>query len=174
MIGRCTRRVNVWLLWVVLGFVPTANAAESVPIKVFVAIPELVLDGDSIRYAQGVCRLVGIDSQERAKGRQPGQPLADEAWRALRGELLRGLNTVLVYGTDKYGRSLCVVIDAQGYVVNLWLVESGMAEGYLLDRAPFAEGLKQAESRAKAEGRGIWQIPNRERPEAYRKRMREK
>ena len=164
--------VVAWVM--LLTALALAAPAIPTPTKVFVAAPEKVVDGDTVVYPQGSCRLLGLDAPERAKGQQPGQPLADEAWRALRGELLRGPNTVIVYGTDKYGRLLCVIIDPQGYVVNVWLVESGMAEAYMTDRAPFAKGLEEAAARAKAEGRGIWQIPNRERPEAYRKRMRER
>ena len=159
------------ILFVTLGW---AGPATPIPSKVFVAAPERVIDGDSVVYPQGVCRLLGVDAPERARGGQPGQPLAEEAWRALQGELLRGPNTVLVYAEkDRYGRMLCAILDAQGYVVNIWLVESGFAEAYLTDRAPFAAGLLEAESRAKTQGRGIWQLPNRESPAAYRKRLKE-
>ena len=117
--------------------------------------------------------MLGVDAPERKRGGQLGQPLAEEAFRALRDELMRGPNTVLVYGKDRYGRSLCAILDASGYLVNLWLIESGMAESYLLDRSPFGSGFLEAEKRAKAEGRGIWKLLNRESPAAYRKRLKE-
>ena len=170
MIGQCTRIVNV--LSLVLG-VTLANAAEPMPVKVFVATPERVIDGDSIRYPQGVCRLLAIDAPERKKGQQPGQPMAEEAFKALRDEAMRGPTTVIVYGRDKYERLLCWVIDHAGYALNLMLVESGFGIAYMTERSPFAAGLLEAQRRAQAEKRGIWSLPKRETPEAYRKRMRE-
>ena len=162
------------LLALMLCLAIRADAAEPIPIKVFVAIPERVIDGDSIRYAQGICRLVGVDSQERKKGQQPGQPMAEDAFKALRDEAMRGETTVIVYGRDKYDRMLCWVIDHAGYALNLMLVESGFGEAYLLERSPFAAGLVEAQQRAQAEKRGIWSLPKHEAPERYRKRMRER
>mgnify|MGYP001558628742 FL=1 len=163
------------LLWtaLVLAFVTTAGAeAPKSPTRVFVAMPERVTDGASIVYSQGACRLLGVDAPERARTGHPGQPLGEEAFRALRDELMRGPTTVLVYGTDRYGRMLCWVIDSNGYGVNLWLVESGMGEAYMVDRSPFARGLAEAQKRAQTDKRGIWNLPAYESPESFRKRMR--
>ena len=157
------------ILFVTLGWA----ASVPQPTRVFMALPERVPDGDTIIYAQGSCRLVGLDSPERKKGQQPGQPMAEDAFKALRDEAMRGPTTVIVYGTDKYGRMLCWVIDHAGYALNLMLVESGFAGAYLTDRSPFAVGVLEAQRRAQAEKRGIWSLPKREAPEAYRKRMRE-
>ena len=158
----------------VLAFVTTAGAeAPKPPTRVFVAVPERVTDGDTIVYPQGACRLLGVDAPERGRGKAAGQPLGEEAFRALRDEVMRGQTTVLVYGIDRYGRMLCWVIDSNGYGVNLWLVESGMGEAYMLDRSPFARGLAEAQKRAQADKRGIWNLPGYESPEAFRKRMRQ-
>ena len=161
------------LVWTALvaAFVTTAGAeAPKSPTRVFVAVPERIIDGDSVAYPQGVCRLVGLDSPERRPA--PGQRMAEEAFRALRDEIMRGPTTVLVYGVDRYGRSLCIVIDSTGYVVNLWLVESGFAETYMLENSPFSAGLRAAEARAQKEKRGIWGLTPYESPSSYRKRMK--
>ena len=167
--------LGVLLLFIVLVVLMVAGGAEpaKAPLRVFVATPERIVDGDTVVYVQGSCRLAGVDSPERRPA--PGQPLAEDAFRALRDELLRGPNTVLVYQEkDKYGRMICAILDASGYLVNLWLVESGFAETYFLDRSPFAPGFAAAQQRAKAEKRGIWALPKYESPEHFRKRMREK
>lgn len=155
------------ILLVTLGW--AASAPQ--PTRVFVAVPERVTDGDTIIYPQGACRLLGIDAPERGRGKAAGQPLGEEAFQALRDEIMRGQTTVLVYGIDRYGRMLCWVIDSNGYAVNLWLVESGMGETYMLDRSPFARGLAEAQKRAQTDKRGIWNLPSYESPEAFRKRM---
>ena len=163
------------LVWTALvaAFVTTAGAeAPKSPTRVFVAVPERIIDGDSVAYPQGVCRLVGLDSPERRPA--PGQRMAEDAFRALREEALRGPTTVLVYGTDKYGRMLCWVIDQAGYSVNLMLVESGFAEAYLVTRSPFTAGLVEAQRRAQADKRGIWRLPGYESPESWRKRHKAK
>lgn len=149
-----------------------AWGAEPVPTKVFQARPERVVDGDTVVYPQGVCRLIGVDAPEVAHGGHPAQPMGEQAWEGLSGELVQGVNTVLVYGTDKYGRMLCAILDHAGYLTNLWLVESGLAETYLLERAPFAKGLAEAQARAKTERRGIWGLGRYERPSDYRKRIK--
>ena len=151
-----------------IGAGPTQKAE-----RVFVALPERIPDGDTITYPQGSCRLVGVDAPERKKGRQPGQPGAEDAFKALRDEAMRGPTTVLVYGVDRYGRLLCWVIDHAGYALNLMIVESGFGEAYMTDRSPFAAGLLEAQRRAQAEKRGIWALTPYESPERYRKRMRE-
>ena len=156
------------ILFVTLGWA----ASAPLPTRVFVAQPERVPDGDTIIYAQGSCRLVGLDSPERKKGQQPGQPMAEDAFKALRDEAMRGPTTVIVYGVDRYGRMLCWVIDHAGYALNLMLVESGMAWTYLLANSPFADGLRSAQERAKVERRGIWHLQNPEPPWEYRKRIK--
>ena len=160
-------------LGVVVGLLVVAFGAEPAPTKVFTAKPERIPDGDTVVYPQGVCRLIGIDAPEVSHGGQHvGQPLGDQAKLGLQGELVRGVNTVLVYGTDKYGRMLCLILDPFGYVANIWMVESGMAEAYLLEKAPFADGLRQAEARAQKDKRGVWGLPKYERPSDYRKRVK--
>lgn len=157
--------LGAWAQW--------ASSAAKGPARVFAAQAERVLDGDTVVYPQGSCRLLGIDAPERKHGAgRTGQPLAEESFQALRQELMRGINTVLVYGTDRYGRMLCIVIDPSGYVANLWMVESGWGEAFMLESSPFAEGILTAEQRAKAEKRGIWSLPVYERPADYRKRTK--
>ena len=142
------------------------------PTETFVAPAERIVDGDTIVYPRGVCRLIGVDAPEVSHPKQPGQPLGLEAQQAVAGQLQQGSNTVLVFGRDRYGRMLCAVLDHQGYLVNLMLLESGLAETYLLEKSPFAGGFRDAEARAKAQKMGIWGLPKYERPHDYRQRMK--
>lgn len=155
------------ILFVTLGWA----ASGPQPTRVFVALPERVTDGDSVVYKEGVCRLSGLDAPERTP--VPGQRLAQEAFEVVRDALMRGPNTVIVYGTDKYARLLCVILDPTGYMVNLLLVESGLAQTYFLERSPFALGLAEAQRRAQADKRGIWDLRGYEPPASFRKRMKE-
>ena len=156
------------------GLLVVAFGAEPAPTKVFTAKPERIPDGDTVVYpGNRVCRLMGIDAPEVAHGgKHTGQPLGAQALAGLQGELVRGPNTVLVYGTDKYGRMLCVILDDDGYMANLFMVESGLAATYLTERAPFKHGLEEAEKRAKQDRRGIWNLPNYESPSKYRQRVK--
>ena len=169
-------RVALVLLGVLLGSgaaaAPPLIPKFLIPTQTFVARPERISDGDTVVYPAGVCRLVGVDAPEIPHPKQPGQPLGQQAMEALRGELQGGVNTVLVYGKDRYGRFLCAILDPQGYLVNLMLLESGLAEAYFLDKAPFAEGFRAAEARAQQQKLGVWGLPKYERPEDYRKRMK--
>jgi len=142
------------------------------PPKTFTARAERVVDGDSIIFPQGVCRLIGIDAPEIAHGAKTGQPWGREAQLALAGQVGMGQVTVLVYGFDKYGRMLCAILDAHGYLINLTLLESGLAQTYMLEKSPFANGFLAAESRAKKAQIGIWGLSNYESPADYRRRLK--
>lgn len=165
--------LGVVLLAGLLAWAEWASSAPKGPDRVFAAQAERVIDGDTVVYPQGSCRLLGIDAPERKHGAgRTGQPLAEESFQALRQELMRGVNTVITYGFDRYGRLLCVIIDPSGYVANVWMAESGWAEAFMLESSPFAEGILTAEQRARSEKRGIWNLPVYERPADYRKRTR--
>lgn len=164
--------IGLVLLAGLFAWVQWASSAPKGPDRVFAAMAERVVDGDTVIYPQGSCRLLGIDAPERKHGVQPGQPLAEESFQALRQELMRGFNTVITYGVDRYGRMLCIVIDPSGYVANIWMTESGWAEAFMLESSPFAEGILTAEQRARTEKRGIWKLPVYERPADYRARTK--
>lgn len=173
--GRAATLILLGVLW--MGgaqAAPALIAKHLIPTETFVAPAERVVDGDTVVYNRGTCRLIGLDAPEIAHPKQPGQLMGQQAMEALRGELQTGPNTVLVYGKDRYGRFLCAILDAQGYLVNLMLLESGLAETYLTEKSPFAAGFLAAEARAKHSKLGVWGLPKYERPSDYRKRMRER
>lgn len=149
-----------------------ASAAAGEPTGAFEAEPEAVSDGDTVRFPEGPCRLIGIDAPELAKGDAPGQPLAEEARLRLRGHVEGMKVTVIVYGTERWGRRLCLLLGPGGELVNLALVQAGLAEVYRDFPRPFAARFDRAERQAKQSRRGIWGLPTYERPADYRRRMR--
>lgn len=141
---------------------------RSLPSRVFVAVPERIVDGDTVVFPQGSCRLLGIDAPEKA------QPFGMQATQAL-AALLPPKESVLVLawiGQDRYGRMLCLIVGADGYLVNLAMVESGAALVYLAEGSTIHRGLLEAQARAVNERRGVWALPQIELPWVYRERMR--
>lgn len=73
---------------------------------------------------------------------------------------------------DKYKRSVCMVwLDDRN--INLEMVREGFAEAFIeyLKESYKAEFLK-AEREARAAKRGIWSLPDYERPRDFRKRLK--
>ena len=137
-----------------------------------------VADGDTLSFTgrREVCRLTGIDAPETAKkGRHEGQPLGAEAQVFLEKLVGGRVVTVLVYGADRYGRFLCWVLSPDTLSANLEMVRFGLAEVYVYDAAappPFLSVLQQAEVEAQVARRGVWGLPDRESPAAFRRRLR--
>ena len=143
------------------------------PTSVFFAPPLEIVDGDTVKFEhRGLCRLIGIDAPEDGDA-AGGQPVGEQATKALRALLpLKDPVLVLVWGRDRYRRMLCLILAADGYPVNLTLVESGMAYVYLAEGFSLYSALVQAQQRAQIDRRGVWWLPKRELPWHYRARMR--
>ncbi len=126
-----------------------------------------VIDGDTLTVefhgdVQTV-RLIGVDSPEVQGPYTEAECYGAEASEAAR-ELLEGHNVRLASDpsqdeTDRFGRRLAYVWTEEGVLVNLWLVEEGLAQEYTydLDR-PYVlrREMLMAEARAKREARGLW------------------
>jgi endonuclease YncB( thermonuclease family) len=110
-----------------------------------------VADGDTIRVLDAQkhefrIRLEGIDSPE--KGQPFGDAARDATSRLAFGKQVR----VHVSGLDDYGRSLGRV-EIDGLELNRTLVTEGMAWRYKYSRDA---ALGAAETKARAERRGLW------------------
>ena len=115
-----------------------------------------VIDGDTLVLMSGErVRLLAIDTPET------GQPFYQEAKDWLKGKV-EGQPVSLESGNedrDKYGRLLRYVYLG-GELVNLELVELGLASVYMLEPGEKYYSLfLEAESQAKAQGLGIWGYP---------------
>jgi endonuclease YncB( thermonuclease family) len=124
------------------------------------------LDGDSVVVNGREMRLKGMDAPEAHQtceiaGQQT--PCGRQATIALRRWLARGPLTCTGREIDRYNR-LLVVCRVNGQDIGADMVRNGFAVDY--------GSYPDEEKAAAAEFRGIW-AGTFERPEAYRRRMRE-
>lgn len=111
-----------------------------------------VADGDTISVMHNdraeKVRLNGIDCPEKH------QAYGARAKQFTSERLFGQIVTVIVSGTDRYGRTLGEVILADGTSLNRTLVEEGLAWWYR--RYSDDDALRQLEEEARAAGRGLW------------------
>lgn len=137
-----------------------------------------VADGDTVTVEtdNGTklrCRLAYIDAPEIQHGKKPGQPYGNEAKAALAAAVQGKRVTVEIKDIDRYRRMVAAIWLGRDNV-NLFMIRHGYAEAYVeymrdpVDRSQYL----RAQSEAKAEKRGIWSLPQYERPSDFRKRVR--
>jgi micrococcal nuclease len=108
-------------------------------------------------------RLIGIDAPEVARDGSPGQCFADQATVRAR-ELLGGARVTLGLDPtqdqfDRHGRLLAYAWLADGRLVNLAMLNEGLAYEFTYDRNrpyAFARAFRAARHGAEAEGVGLW------------------
>ena len=125
------------------------------------------IDGDTIevRITDHIerVRLIGIDTPESVARDRPVECFGIEAKHRLAALLPSGTQIRLerdIEARDRYGRLLAYVFrTADGTHINLLLVQEGFAEAraFAPNTARQSE-LDQAESAAKAAGRGLWSV----------------
>jgi micrococcal nuclease len=121
-----------------------------------------VYDGDTILISgpdeRKVIRLLGIDAPETAKSKgEPSQPYSQKARRHLASLILKRAVTLVVYGEDRYHRTLAVVYcDTRD--INHAMLQAGLAEVYRgrtpdgFDKAPYLK----TEAEARQTQTGMW------------------
>jgi endonuclease YncB( thermonuclease family) len=122
-----------------------------------------VYDGDTVLVSQPQkksvkVRLIGIDAPEMyKKDRMPAQPYSRKAKRYLSKRVLHRQVHIDIYGRDRYGRILGVLLldDAD---INLEMIQSGLAEVYRgkMEAGFDAEPYREAQADARQSKRGIW------------------
>jgi micrococcal nuclease len=126
-------------------------------------------DGSTLKV-----RLIGIDAPESRGGDDGrGQPLGQEA-KAHINTLIKGKHVkVRVISLDRYERSLGEVFYGN-MLVNVEMLKQGLAESYIWsDDVINAPRYESAEAKAQSAHKGIWSLEDYERPEDFRRRMRE-
>jgi micrococcal nuclease len=126
-----------------------------------------VHDGDTIRTQKYRIRLACIDAPELK------QPLGYKS----RDNLLKLISQagdriqLQIVDTDRHGRKVALIY-ANGKLLNLQQVTDGMGYAYkkYLDSCPQAEAIKQAETIAQQQRRGVW-AGNYQPPWEFRKRQ---
>jgi endonuclease YncB( thermonuclease family) len=124
------------------------------------------IDGDSLVVLGREMRLKGLDAPEaRQLCSLAGQsiPCGRQAMQALQRWLARGPVTCIGHETDRYGR-LLVTCRVNGADIGADLVRNGAAVAF--------GSYAAEESEARAAYRGLWG-GEFERPEDYRRRMRD-
>ncbi|MBI5518842.1 MAG: thermonuclease family protein [Desulfovibrio sp.] len=128
-----------------------------------------VHDGDSIAVygpdEQVVhVRLYGIDAPEFK------QPYGYQAKTRLRKLASRKTLEIEPVDTDRYGRTVALVYDKDGRLLNEAMVADGLAWVYeKYCQKDICEGLRQLEAQARQERRGLWADPAPQRPEDWRR-----
>lgn len=138
-----------------------AGAAQAAGYEARVAS---VVDGDTVTLAgderQSV-RLIGINTPEKARSGEPGEPLADAATQAL-AALIGNKPVRIIPGPerqDRHGRLLAWV-EAGGRDAGLDLVRDGLAVVVAFPpNIARIEAYLGAERAARKAGRGIWGLP---------------
>jgi len=125
-----------------------------------------VLDGDTFVLdtgsgQTGKIRLYGIDAPELK------QPWGAESKQALAALINQQPITVIIVGTDRYGRTIGKVYK-DGQYINLLMVSGGHAWHYT-QYAPKDGDLQLAEQSARAARLGLWQSPSAKPPWAERR-----
>ena len=143
-----------------------------------------VSDGDTIHLTTPEqtklkVRLYGIDAPETDKinnhtGRisKPGQPYGEESWKALENKIMGKQVKLDILDIDKYRRMVGMIyLDNRN--INLEMVREGYAEAYMeYLKPPYRSEFIEAEREARSAKKGIWSLPNYERPKDFRKRLK--
>lgn len=148
---------------------PSPLAAAAAP-EVLRGTVVTVYDGDTVRVRlEGrrteTVRLIGVDSPELDDPREAARLLAFLAKRFAFGRLYQKKVELLPgpEARDAYGRLLAFVRTEDGSLFNVALVREGFAHAFL--KFPFDEDLRrklrEAETEARRDGRGLW------KPEPY-------
>ena len=151
------------VIWAILLLPALATAAEPFTAKVV-----RVKDGDTIVVLQGTeqidVRLDGIDCPES------GQPFGQKAKQAVSKVAFGKTVTIRSSGTDRYGRTLGVVILPDDRNLNQALVQYGYAWWYR--KYSDDQTLAKLEAEARKERRGLWADPKAVPPWDWRDRQK--
>lgn len=170
------------LSFVLLSFFATASASAIAQTVEGIAIH--ISDGDTFvlltdNGTKLKVRTAFYDALETKKvdyktGRvnKEGQFFGEEVTTAFKKKIEGKRITVEIIDIDRYHRSVGIVF-LDGRNINLDMVREGWAEAYKeYLKPPYREQFLEAERQARKEKRGIWGLPNYERPSVFRKRMR--
>lgn len=176
---------TIFLLFLIAGLttfinIPVSNAA----IRTLTGTVSKVSDGDTIHVTTSEqtklrVRLYGIDAPETYKinnrtgqVNKAGQPYGDESWKAIEGKIMGKHVRLDIIDIDKYKRMVGMVwLDESN--INLEMVSEGYAEAFVeYLKPPYRSDFIEAEHEARSAKKGIWSLPEYERPRDFRKRLK--
>lgn len=139
------------------------------PAWAFMARAKSVHDGDSIQVRRKSgslvnVRLYGIDAPELM------QPSGRDAQKLLASLAARRPLNVQPVDKDRYGRTVALVRLPDGTLLNEVMVAEGLAWVYdQYCQEALCPGLRELESQARTERRGLWAVANPTRPSEWRR-----
>ena len=142
---------------------PASGVVEATPVSS--GVVEDVIDGDTVDLTIGGrterVRLLGVDAPESVAPQVPEQCYGREASDALTELIPPGSVVEIsrdVEARDRYGRLLLYLVRADdGLFVNLWLVETGLADAVSYEPNTAHQGdFARARRTAIAGGAGLW------------------
>jgi len=165
-------------------FLLTSFSFAREPIRTVTGTVTKVSDGDTIHVTTPEktklrVRLYGIDAPETPKVNQrtghinkPGQPYGEESWKALEAKIMGKQVRLDIIDIDRYKR-MVGMIWLGNRNINLEMVNEGYAEAYVeYLKEPYRLQFITAEQEAKSVKRGVWSLPEYERPKDFRKRLK--
>ena len=154
------------------------------PIRTVTGTVTKVSDGDTIHVTTPErtklrVRLYGVDAPETPKINQrtgrinkPGQPRGEESWKALEAKIMGRQVRLEIIDIDRYKRMVGMIWIGERNI-NLEMVREGYAEAYVeYLKEPYRSQFMRAEMEAKSARKGIWSLPDYERPKDFRKRIK--
>ncbi len=179
-----TKSYQIFLLLIVAFAIFTnAHASQNI-IRTITGTVTKVSDGDTVQVTTPEqtklkVRLYGIDAPETPKINQrtgivnkPGQPYGKESWKALKGKIKGRQVRLDIIDVDKYRRVVSIVW-MEGRNINLEMIQEGHAEAFIeYLKPPYRDQFLEAERKARGAKRGIWSLPEYERPRDFRKRLK--
>ena len=155
-----------WLVWLTIAIVLSCSPAFA-----WHGLVVKVLDGDSIRVKRNgkihEIRLYGIDAPEY------GQGYGNKAKSYTRAHTYKKTVTIEPMDTDRYGR-IVALVKSQGRLVNRELVRDGLAWVYpkYCNRPSLCNKMKELESKAKKQRRGLWKAKDPISPWEWKRRKK--
>ncbi len=135
-----------------------------------------VSDGDTLQLitpeqTKLKVRLYGIDAPETPKPKKPGQPFGNQSWQALKQKVQGRQVRLDILDIDRYRRMVSIVWIGNRNI-NLEMIKEGYAEAYReYLKPPFRSSFLSAEKEAQRGKRGVWSLPEYERPQDFRRRI---
>lgn len=172
----------VFLLAGLLAFIDIP--ASQADIRLVTGTVTKISDGDTFQLTtpeQTILkiRLYGIDAPETDKINHQtgkvnisGQPYGKESCDALKNKIMGKKVKVDILDIDKY-RRMVGMIHMNDRNINLEMVTEGHAEAFMeYLKEPYRSQFLEVEQKAKSAKKGIWSLPNYERPRNFRKRLK--
>lgn len=164
----------------------TSTSFAHEPIRTVTGTVTKVSDGDTIHVTTPEktklrVRLYGMDAPETPRINQhtghinkAGQPYGKESWKALEAKIGQKRARLDILDIDRYKRMVGMIWIGNRNI-NLEMVREGYAEAYTeFLKEPYRGQFIQAEKEARSTRRGIWSLPDYEKPEDFRKRLKVK